>query len=333
MRRSALVQLVVFALAAIVAAPVCYVLKLSVAMAGCDWRDAQEGYFMGLCGDEEFGDYEHGAYYFNLEPNATRHLARAKVIFLGNSRAQFAFSTEAVRSFFELHPVPYYLIGFPGGKSEFPSLLLRKYRPPIRSIVVNTDPFFYPALGRAKPVVTGSLKTYWAYVAKKIAAPIQQSVCGILPALCAPPLVSIYRSEATGAWYTRGVVQKTLRREHTKARRREFEMSDKELVANAHAFLKEFAIRPECAVFTSSPNSRFNGAPIAVMLAQSLGAHAILPDLPGIFTLDGSHLDQPSAERWSAAFLEQYAPIMERCLNRAPPTESEQNSRVKAPLR
>lgn len=295
-------------------------MKLSVATAGCDWRDAQDGYFLGYCNDEEFGDYEHGAYYFNLEPNATRHLAKAEVIFLGNSRAQFAFSTEAVQKFFELHPVPYYLMGFGYGEpSEFPSVLLREYRPPIKSIVVNTDPFFKPGKLKkpAQEVLNGSRKTYWAFAAKKIAAPIQQSVCGILPALCAPPLLSIYRSEATGAWYTKGAVQETQCRIATEPRKRKELSTDQttELAARARAFLTEFAIDPSCAVFTSPPNERVDGASIAKALAQSVGAQFILPNLAGIVTLDGSHLEQQSAERWSAAFLQEYAPIMERCVN------------------
>jgi hypothetical protein len=62
-------------------------------------------------------------------------------------------------------------------------------------------------------------------------------------------------------------------------------------------------------------SSRLRGLFGAFFELHPVPYYLILPDLTGIGTLDGSHLEQQSAERWSAAFLQEYAPIMERCLN------------------
>jgi hypothetical protein len=49
--------------------------------------------YISYCGATEYGDYEHGAFWFDLEPVAELSAANADVIFLGNSRTQFGFST------------------------------------------------------------------------------------------------------------------------------------------------------------------------------------------------------------------------------------------------
>jgi hypothetical protein len=98
------------------------------------------------------------------------------------------------------------------------------------------------------------------------------------------------------------------------------------VAAIARAFLTEFAIDPKCAVFTSPPNNYIDGAPIAKAVAEAVGGYVILPDLTGVVTLDGNHLDQQSAERWSAAFLQEYAPIMERCLSPVETADPSQTS-------
>src|SRR5262245_22071711 len=59
-----------------------------------------EGYgsdrFLEYCQADGYGDYDHGALLFGLEPEAEQSARDAEVVFLGNSREQFAFSTAAV---------------------------------------------------------------------------------------------------------------------------------------------------------------------------------------------------------------------------------------------
>jgi hypothetical protein len=83
-----------------------------------------------------------------------------------------AFSTVATQDFFRAHPVPYYVLGFGyDEKSEFALKLLRKFRPPIKLLVINTDPFFEPGLlSPAVKDVELPVKAYLANLTKKVVA-------------------------------------------------------------------------------------------------------------------------------------------------------------------
>src|ERR1700730_18362472 len=48
--------------------------------------------FLTHCEVPNYGDYEHGAFWFDLEPAAQISAANADVLFVGNSRVQHAFS-------------------------------------------------------------------------------------------------------------------------------------------------------------------------------------------------------------------------------------------------
>jgi hypothetical protein len=47
---------------------------------------------------------------------------------------------------------------------------------------------------------------------------------------------------------------------------------------------------------------------------MALGSELIAPQVDGLRTFDGSHLDAASAERWSAAFLDAAGPRIRECL-------------------
>jgi hypothetical protein len=54
----------------------------------------------------------------------------------------------------------------------------------------------------------------------------------------------------------------------------------------------------------------------AEAIAAGVGLPLIAPDLDGLNTSDGYHLDRPSAERWSKAFLEAEGPEIRSCLEK-----------------
>jgi hypothetical protein len=66
----------------------------------CDRAGFAEDRFVDVCHDEKFGDYAHGAFFYDLEPQTIKSLKNADVVFLGNSRTQFAFSGPAIVEFF-----------------------------------------------------------------------------------------------------------------------------------------------------------------------------------------------------------------------------------------
>ena len=51
--------------------------------------------YLSDCNASNYGDYDHGAFWFGLEPSAQQAAGRAQVLFLGNSRIQFAMGTPA----------------------------------------------------------------------------------------------------------------------------------------------------------------------------------------------------------------------------------------------
>ena len=59
------------------------------------------------------------------------------------------------------------------------------------------------------------------------------------------------------------------------------------------------------------------GTPIgtARAIANTLGRPLIAPELADLQTFDESHLDSPSAERWSSAFLAEATPRIRQCLD------------------
>ena len=68
--------------------------------------------YIAYCNATGYADYEHGAFWFDLEPSAQTFARNADVLFLGNSRIQFAFSTTATADWFSAASARYYLLGF-----------------------------------------------------------------------------------------------------------------------------------------------------------------------------------------------------------------------------
>jgi len=53
-------------------------------------------------------------------------------------------------------------------------------------------------------------------------------------------------------------------------------------------------------------------------IAKALGLPLIAPQVDGLMTFDGSHLEPASAARWSAAFLEAAGPVIQDCAANRP---------------
>src|ERR1700745_3867650 len=62
------------------------------AVMACRHLDAP-GTLLAYCSSPAFAYYEHGAYFYDLEPAAVENLKKADVIFLGSSHEQIGFST------------------------------------------------------------------------------------------------------------------------------------------------------------------------------------------------------------------------------------------------
>ena len=59
-----------------------------------------EDYYLGHCQGASYGAYDHGAFWFDLEPDAVEHAAAVEVLFLGNSRMAFGLSAPELGHWF-----------------------------------------------------------------------------------------------------------------------------------------------------------------------------------------------------------------------------------------
>src|SRR5690242_8535117 len=68
--------------------------------------------YLSDCNAANYGDYDHGAFWFGLEPEARRAASNARVLVLGNSRTQFALSSPVTARWFGDRSIPFYSLGF-----------------------------------------------------------------------------------------------------------------------------------------------------------------------------------------------------------------------------
>jgi len=269
----------------------------------------RDGY-LAYCGATSFGDYDHGAFWFGLEPEATAAALKAQVLFIGNSRMQFGFSAPATADWFSASRIRYYLMGFSHFENfTFEEPLLRKLNPKPSMYVINIDMFFEQTETGPGRTVMHDESVRARYEQKRQWQKIHKLVCGPVPALCAHG-TAYYRSRSDGAWSVRvgglriGPVTYD-------------ESVDKDMVASytelGNKFLPTLSVGRECTLFTLIPSVNTSRG-TAQAIAAALGVNFVSPELAGLNTFDESHMDQDSAQRWSAAFFEAAGPQIRQCL-------------------
>src|SRR5262249_17320458 len=71
-------------------------------------------YYLAQCRARPFGEYETGAIYYGLESGISAGIRNAQVIFLGSSKIQQAFSTQATSAYFAKQNIRFYVLGLAG---------------------------------------------------------------------------------------------------------------------------------------------------------------------------------------------------------------------------
>jgi hypothetical protein len=267
--------------------------------------------YLSYCGATSYGDYDHGAIWFGLEPAASTAAANARVLFLGNSRTQFAFSSDATADWFSSLSESYYLLGFSHFENyTFEAPLLRKLRPRAKVYVINIDSFFERSeTGPGKTVMRDeSART--RYDEKRQWQRMQKAICTTFKLVCGHD-EAIFRSRSTGAWLVTGNRFPSEPVSYD-------ENIDQTRVASYTAlgkqFLSELAADRACTILTIVPTVK-TSIETAKAVAPALGLNLVAPRLRGLITFDGVHLDPESAQRWSAAFLEEAGPQIRKCLS------------------
>ena len=273
--------------------------------------------YIAYCDAGNYADYEHGAFWFDLEPSARDFARNADILFLGNSRLQVAFSTSSTADWFSHASARYYLLGFSYYENAlFAEELLGKIRPRATVFIVNVDDFF-------DKLETEPVRSIWhdpqaqdRYQSKRFWQQIHKSICKTFVVLCGDHIAT-YRSRETGAYdmrtprdispvsYDEGIDQSVVDAD----------------TAAAIDFLKRFA-QGKCVILTMVPSVETKIAK-ANAIANGAGLKLVTPGiLEGLQTKDGYHLNQPSAERWSKAFLEAAGPEIRSCLENQGATHS-----------
>ena len=282
----------------------------------CQAPDPGTDQYIGTCNVTRFGDYDHGAFWFDLESAAISASMQATVLFVGNSRMQFGLSTSTLDDWFTSRALRYYLLGFSHHENYlFFTPLLRKMRPAAKMYVLNIDNFFDGRLTGPANSVMNEPESLNRYKQKFYWQKVHQLLCGAIDSICGNEL-SFVRKRSNGAWIFEGgeffdrtdLGDRTIRYDESVdlARLTRYEK-------RAGVFLRQLMSDPDCVVLTNIPNSD-TSIGLARSLAERLKLPLVAPEIAGLTTFDGSHLDPQSAERWSGAFIAEVAPHIERCL-------------------
>ncbi len=266
--------------------------------------------YLGYCQAEHYGDYDHGAFWFGLEPGIARSLSHAQVVFLGNSRLQWGFSSPVTAEWFSRLSAPYYLLGFSFDETyRFEGPLLRKFNVRPRVYVISLDSFFAPELSPPAQYVMNDQMAAVHYESEHIAQYFHRHICGRLPALCGKEY-SVYRSAQTGAWFA---TPARFRREPVGADTTIDRTKMSQQLVAARAFLASLPVDKECVILTIVPTVRTQ-RDAAAALAAALDRPLVSPELDGLYTFDGSHLERESAQRWAEAFFDAAGPRIRSCI-------------------
>lgn len=277
----------------------------------CPASEYGGNHYLGHCEATAYGDYDHGAIWFNLEPEARERAHGADVLFLGNSRMQFGFSAPALGRWFASYDRNYFLLGFSHSENlTFIGPAAERVAPTARAYVINADDFFASwRSGPGRDVMFGA-SVENRYRAKRAWQAAHRALCTRAPSLCGEAM-AFYRQRDTGEWLVAGDVGPASGIE------RELPIDQAELdraLPIARSYLASLSVAPECIIFTYVPHREHKRAEAAA-LAQALGVRFVSPVIDGLTTFDTSHLDRSSAERFTRAFFEGAGPQLAACLD------------------
>jgi hypothetical protein len=279
--------------------------------------------YLSDCNAANYGDYDHGAFWFGLEPDASRAAGEAKVLFLGNSRLQFALSTPLTLQWFSRNAISFYLLGFSHSETvAFVAPLLARIDPRASVYVIQVDRFFDDRVSPPTQRLRQDRDIRATYREKQFWQSMHKPVCGALPFLCGDEL-GVFRARADGVWHTAG------ERPRTPAAVFDGKPSNvdrwPEYITIAKKFVGDLRAKRQCVLLTLVPTVETKRAE-AQAIADALGLPLIAPRIDDLKTFDGSHLEPASAARWSAAFIEAAGPIIEDCAaNRPTSARNERN--------
>lgn len=252
--------------------------------------------------------------YHNLH-NAADALRQADVLFLGNSTVMFTFGQDTLEPFFKKLNLRYYVMAFPYGEpSPFAEAIIEKYDLHPRWVIINAAPFF---ARRPSPFATKVMsETPWdawkfAFEANATFA-VRHRLHQFVPYLDPRRLTRnwiMFRSLQDGT--TRVAAARTEPSPVRYNRKSRLAQASDNSLRIARRLVAQLQARGAKVVLTSVPPFSPN---YALDYGEALHLPVIIPQVRRLTTLDGNHLSDASANRFSKAFLAQ----LERHMNGEP---------------
>ena len=234
------------------------------------------------------------------------------MLVIGNSRLQVALSNDATADWFRQAQASYYLMAFSYNEDMvFTGDLLRKMKPRAGVYIINVDDFFERRETVFADEILHDPDARSRYEGKRLSQYWHRPICGAFPRLCGRKFV-IFRSRETGAYYRIPGPEPQVAKNAVSYDPWVDDATVKDSTALAIQFLREFA-KGRCVILTNVPypETRIGNAEA---IAAAAGLPLVAPRLEGLYTSDGYHLDRPSADRWSRAFLAAAGPEIRSCL-------------------
>ena len=273
-------------------------------------------HYIAYCGARSYGDYEHGAFWFDLEPSARAFAKNADVLFVGDSRLQVGFSTAATANWFSAASTRYYLLGFPFWENMvFAEGLLRRIQPKARVYVISVDGFFERSETPLVKTILHDPEARHRYEVKRLWQRVHEPVCRNLPRFCRHEFAS-FRSRETGAYVNPPRVNPPREWEPIPV---SYDQAINQDVVSSYTdaailFLSQVPVKRSCIILTEVPTTETKIGN-AKAVATALGTNFVAPEISEeLGTDDGTHLTQPSAQRWSQAFFEAAGSKIRSCL-------------------
>ena len=247
-----------------------------------------------------------------------RAAAAADVLVLGYSHAHVGFSTAATRQQARGAGAALYNLSVFGMNSRYYELPRIGARPKL--VAIDADPFFVapdPALrsGLERQLIDQPLRSAAHYLARRGWQEVHRLACGYGPNPLCGTRFAFFRRRDNGDLVIdyRVALGDPLPAIPVRRGAPVAAGTVAAGAAQARGFLARHRLDPACTILTVVPSAHDNEA-LGEGIATATGAPWVNPAMAGLTTVDGAHLDAACAERWSAAFWQEAAPILARCL-------------------
>jgi len=255
---------------------------------------------------------DHAALYHDFS-GAGQAMKEADLLILGDSSALFAFAHEPLEEFSRRTGLRCYVMALAYAEREdFAAALIRKYDLRPKWLIVNANPFFlHRESSMALQTRQSGAFDAWKVRLETVASyEVRHRLHQLVPHFeIHPPRADwvIFRNDRDGSAIV--AASSGIARPARIVGKGTFARAKESWITGARAFEEWTRARGAQLVLTTIPPRSPN---IGIDIAEALRVPVVLPGVPTgeLVTIDGVHLDGPSARRYSEAFLEELEKVV-----------------------